>query len=77
MKSVPGVISPDGSQLAFVGDDEAGNGKLWIRPLEALAAQPLSGTANAVYPFWPPDSRLLGIPWGWKTKKSFCWRSTT
>ena len=34
---------------------------LWIRPLDSLTAQPLSGTEGAGYPFWSPDSQWVGF----------------
>ena len=56
-------ISPDGLRLAFVGGGRFFSGtKLWIRPLDSTAAQPLAGTEGAMYPFWSgrqPVSRLL------------------
>jgi eukaryotic-like serine/threonine-protein kinase len=53
-------ISPDGQQLVFVATSD-GVSKLWLRPLSQTRAQPLSGTDNANYPFWSPDSRSLGF----------------
>ena len=35
--------------------------RLWLRSLDALAAQPLEGTENAVSPFWSPDGRFLAF----------------
>jgi len=55
------VLSPDGRRIAFVTVDESGKRMLWVRPLDALSAQPLAGTENAVSPFWSPDSRFLGF----------------
>ena len=34
---------------------------LWVRPLGAIAAQPLPGTDGAGLPFWSPDSRWIGF----------------
>ena len=34
---------------------------MWVRALDAVAAQPLAGTENAEYPFWSPDSRSIGF----------------
>ena len=65
----PGLISPDGSRLAFVGADERGKSQIWMRPLDALAAQPLAGTANAKYPFWSHDSSYLAFFADGKLKK--------
>ena len=55
------AISPDGRRLAFVMVDAARTSRLWIRSLDALAAQPLPGTENALFPFWSPDSRFVAF----------------
>jgi eukaryotic-like serine/threonine-protein kinase len=57
----PPVLSPDGKRLAFVAVDKDGKQFLWVRPLNAAAAQPLAGTDDAYMPFWSPDSRSLGF----------------
>jgi len=54
-------ISPDGSKLAFTARDASGKVLLWIRPIDALTAQPLPGTDDASYPFWSPDSRFVAF----------------
>ncbi|MBI2678273.1 MAG: serine/threonine-protein kinase [Candidatus Koribacter versatilis] len=56
----PAVISPDGTQVAFVGHTE-GLKSLWVRPLNALAAHRLDGTEGAAWPFWSADSKQLGF----------------
>jgi serine/threonine protein kinase len=48
-------LSPDGRHVAFWAD-----GKLWVRALDSLAAQPLNGTELGAAPFWSPDSKSLG-----------------
>jgi len=55
------AISPDGRTLAFVAYTDEGKQLLWVRPLSATAAQPLSGTEEATQPFWSPDSRSIGF----------------
>ena len=62
------TISPDGRRLAFVATVE-GQTRLWVRPLESLAAQSLAGTEDATLPFWSPDSRLLAFFSRGKLKK--------
>src|SRR5262249_39814602 len=42
---------------------------LWVRPLNSLVAQELSGTGDAAFPFWSPDSQWLGFFAGEKLKK--------
>jgi eukaryotic-like serine/threonine-protein kinase len=65
----PFAISPDGLHLAFVASDASGKALLWVRPLDSPNAQPLSGTEDAIYPFWSPDSRFIGFFAGGKLKK--------
>jgi Tol biopolymer transport system component/tRNA A-37 threonylcarbamoyl transferase component Bud32 len=55
------VVSPDGKSIVFVATDSSGTARLWLRPLDALGAQVLSGTDNATLPFWSPDSRMIGF----------------
>ena len=57
----PVTISPDGRRLAFVGSGTNGKPLLWVRELESADAQALPGTDGAAYPFWSPDSRLIGF----------------
>ncbi|HUK12104.1 MAG TPA: protein kinase [Thermoanaerobaculaceae bacterium] len=55
------VLAPDGTRVVFAATDEGGRKLLWLRPLDALTAQPLEGTDGAAYPFWSPDSRFVGF----------------
>ncbi|HSC28595.1 MAG TPA: protein kinase, partial [Vicinamibacterales bacterium] len=54
-------ISPDGRLVAFVGNDEAGTTRLYVRDRSGLTANALAGTDDATQPFWSPDSRSLGF----------------
>jgi len=54
------AISPDGLRLVFSAT-VAGKVQLWIRPLSALTAVPLSGTEGGTFPFWRPDSQAIGF----------------
>src|SRR5262249_41108794 len=54
------AISPDGRRLVFSASNE-GKSQLWVRALDSIAAQPLSGTEGASFPFWSPDSAALGF----------------
>ncbi len=63
------ALSPDGGRLAFVARDASGSNLLWIRPLDSLSAQPLTGTENPSLPFWSPDSRFIGFFADGKLKK--------
>jgi len=62
-------ISPDGRYLAFNATDAEGKTRIWVRALNALAAQPLNGTEGTSRPFWSPDSRFLGFMAEGKLKK--------
>lgn len=55
------AISPDGRSLAFVATDSEGRNRLWLRPLDSLAAQALPGTEGATFPFWSPDGHFIGF----------------
>ena len=63
------AVSPDGQRLAFSVGPTGGGKQLYIRPLDALTAQPLAGTEGATFPFWSPDSRFVGFFAGGKLKK--------
>jgi Tol biopolymer transport system component len=63
------AVSPDGRYLAFVATTLDRTSQLWVRPLESLAAQKLTGTEDASYPFWSPDSRFIGFFTPGKLKK--------
>ncbi|MEO8217236.1 MAG: protein kinase [Acidobacteriota bacterium] len=56
----PVTLSPDGHYAAFV----ATNGtvpELWLQSLDSGTARKLPGTANAMFPFWSPDSRSIAF----------------
>jgi Tol biopolymer transport system component len=55
------ALSPDGTRLALSARSSDGQVRLWVRPLDALTAQPLAGTEGAVAPFWSPDGRSVGF----------------
>jgi len=64
------VVSPDGSQLAFVARPHGGGApRLYVRRLDQLTATPLAGTENAVGPFFSPDGQWLGFFGGGTLKK--------
>jgi serine/threonine protein kinase len=63
------ALSPDGRLLAYVGSAPDGKSMLWLRPLDSLQAQILTGTEGATYPFWSPDNRFIGFFAGGKLKK--------
>jgi len=54
------AISPDGRRLAFVAPGpDTRTPMLWVRPMNSLTAQALSGTEQAGRPYWSPDSRFI------------------
>jgi Tol biopolymer transport system component len=63
------AISPDGTRLAFSARDDKGKVMLYVRPLNSVVAQLLTGTEDANNPFWSPDSHEIGFFAGSKLKK--------
>ena len=55
------ALSPDGNLVAFVADAPGIRPHIWTRALDTLEPKMLGGTAEALYPFWSPDSRSLGF----------------
>jgi len=64
------LVSPDGRYIAFVAFS-GGTLRLWLRPIDALTAQPIAGTEGvaSTSPFWSPDSRFIGFIANGKLKK--------
>ena len=54
------AIAPDGSRLAYVAH-RGGQTQLYVRSMNALDAAPVAGTANAVAPFFSPDSQWIAF----------------
>jgi Tol biopolymer transport system component len=67
--SGPMALSPDGKRIVFAAAGEDGKSQLWIRPLDAMSAQPLQGSAGGTFPFWSPDNRYVAFFAGGKLKK--------
>jgi serine/threonine protein kinase len=63
------VLSPDGTRLAFIGSDDKGAYRLYVRSLDSSSAQPLAGTEGASFPFWSPDSQNIAFFAGDKLKR--------
>src|SRR2546426_797921 len=65
----PPAISPDGRALVYGATDERGARRLWLQRLDTSDAHPLSGTEDAKYPFWSPDSRSVTFFAGGELKR--------
>src|SRR5262249_11231833 len=71
IKILPDEFSIDGDRvsrfqreaevLASLNHPNIAEQQLWLRPIEALQAQPMPTTEDATYPFWSPDSRYIGF----------------
>ena len=59
----PGAaVSPDGRQVVFMATRTgASTNLIWVRSLDALEARPLTGTDDATFPFWSPDSKSIAF----------------
>jgi hypothetical protein len=55
------ALSPDGRKLVFRAVTPDGKGQLWVRSLDAVAAQRLAGTEEGDAPFWSPDGKSIGF----------------
>jgi serine/threonine protein kinase len=49
------AISPDGANIVYVASRGNGPAQLFLRALDALKAQPITGTEGALSPFFSPD----------------------
>ena len=54
------ALSPDGSQLVYVGPSEGGT-QLWLRERDRLDSSPVPGTEGAWQPFFSPDGQRVGF----------------
>lgn len=61
-------ISPDGSLVVYVAA-HGGRPQLLVRAMNSVDATPIPGTADAISPFFSPDSRWIGFFAGGKLKK--------
>jgi serine/threonine-protein kinase len=55
------AISPDGSELVYVGVDGEQGRRLWHRPFDQLQASPLVGTEDAWAPAFSPDGERVAF----------------
>jgi eukaryotic-like serine/threonine-protein kinase len=54
------ALSPDGRHIAYVATVD-GVSRLWVRALNSTAATPVSGSEDALNPFWSADGRSIGF----------------
>ncbi len=57
----PIAFSPDGSRIAFLGQDTLGVRWLFVRALDQLTPTLIPGTRNALIPFFSADGLSLGF----------------
>jgi len=57
----PVTVSPDGLRIVVGVIGQTSREMLYVRSLNALTGQVLSGTEGATFPFWSPDGRALGF----------------
>jgi Tol biopolymer transport system component len=55
------ILSPDGTRLAFVAAGSDQKRRIYVRSLDQLQATALSGTENALDPFFSPDGQWIGF----------------
>ena len=55
------ALAPDGSAVVFVVSGGTDVTHLWLRELGDVTGHDLSGTENASFPFWSPDSRHIAF----------------
>jgi Tol biopolymer transport system component len=56
----PMAVSPDGSRMAYVAEEEAGT-QLYIREFSDLEPKAVPGTFGARHPFFSPDGHWVGF----------------
>jgi len=55
------ALSPDGTLLAYNGEDSTGRRRLYLRALDRAEPVPVVGSDNGQYPFFSPDGRWVGF----------------
>ena len=63
------ILSPDGTRLALVASGADQKRRIYVRSLDQLQATALSGTENALDPFFSPDGQWIGFFADGKLKK--------
>jgi serine/threonine-protein kinase len=65
----PVALSPDGTQLVYVGKGASGILQLFVRSMDSLESRPIPSTENAVMPFFSPNGQWVGFFSEGKLKK--------
>ena len=55
------AVSPDGTQIVYVGSSSSGFVQLNLRPIDQLVGSPLKGTDDGENPFFSPDGEWVGF----------------
>ncbi len=55
------AVSPDGSELVYVGEGEGRGTRLWHRPFDQLDGRPLPGTEGGWSPTFAPDGERVAF----------------
>ena len=55
------VLSPDGRSLVFIGGEENGKKRIWMRAFAHGEARVLPGTDGGYHPFWSPDGKAIAF----------------
>jgi eukaryotic-like serine/threonine-protein kinase len=56
----PLAVSPDGTRIAYVAEEEAG-AQIYVRELSELEPKAIAGTFGARHPFFSPDGQWVGF----------------
>ena len=64
------ALSPDGTTLAYNGQDSSGHRRLYLRPMDQPDPVPVSGSEDGQFPFFSPDGRWVGFRVGSRIVKS-------
>jgi len=63
------ALSPDGKRIVFVGSGDDQRRRLYVRSMDSLSMQVISGTEDCGAPFWSADSRFVAYISQGKLKK--------